>query len=316
MVAEFSVAIQAMSQTQYAVLVLVSGAVTALGFYLWKKSFQHARVMEDTPTSKVRSAAQGFVELTGIQHAIEGSALTAPLSGIPCTWWDYKIEKKKRRRTSKGQTTTTWVTVEKDTSVGFFNLRDDTGEALVNPRGAAVTPSLRKVWYGNSRKPMGGPSGSGSAFGGAFGGRYRYTERLMRSGEPIYALGHFETWSNVEGAKERSERRAKILAEWKKNPAELVERFDEDGDGRIDEDEWERAREAAEALVEEHVAKAAAQPEVSLLVKPEDDHPFILSTKSQEELAKSYRWRALGGLLVFLVGAVVLGVSLTARFGG
>jgi hypothetical protein len=314
MLADISAAVQMMDQWPFAILSLVLVAVTGGGFYLWKRSFQHARVMEDTPTSKVRSAAQGFVELAGMQYALEGSALVAPLSGIACTWWDYKIEKRQKHRNSKGHTTTSWATVEKDTSVGFFNLRDDTGEILVNPLGADVVPSLNKTWYGNERRPTGG--GSASGFVGGMGRRYRYTERIMRSGEPIYALGQFQTWSNVEGSKERSERRAKILAEWKENPGELLQRFDEDGDGRIDADEWERARQAAEALVEEHVAKKATNPDVDVLMKPEDDHPFILSTKSQEELTKAYRWRALGALLLFLLGGVGLGIVLTARFGG
>ncbi|HKJ03519.1 MAG TPA: GIDE domain-containing protein [Longimicrobiales bacterium] len=302
--------VQTLGQWQFGLLTLGLLVVTGGGFYLWKKSFQHARVMEDTPTSKVRSAAQGFVELSGLQYPLEGSDLTAPLSGIACTWWDYKIEKRTERRTSGGRKTTTWALVEKDTSVGFFHLRDDTGEVLVNPRGADVNPSLTRVWYGNDRRPAGGDA---SGFG--MGRRYRYTERIMRSGEPIYALGHFETWSSVEGPKERAERRARILAEWKENPAELVGRFDADGDGRIDVDEWERARQAAEALVEEHASKAATTADVDILMKPEDDHPFILSTKSQEELTRAYRGRAMAGLLLFLLGGVALGVALTARFG-
>ena len=81
-------------------------------------------------------------------------------------------------------------------------------------------------------------------------------------------------------------------------------------------EEWDRAREAAEALVAEHVAKAAMKPDVNVLMKPEEDHPFILSTKSQEELTRRYRWQAFGALLLFLAGGVALGVTLTARFGG
>ena len=311
MLAELTSGIQALSQEQLGLLLLVLAVFTGVGFFLWKRSFQHARVMEDMPTSKVRSAAQGFVELSGIQHALEGAPLSAPLTGSTCTWWDYKIEKRKRTRTSKGQNSTRWVTVEKETSVGFFNLKDDTGEILVNPMGADVTSSVQRVWYGNARRPNGGGS---SQFGGSLRKRYRYTERIMRPGEPIYALGHFETWSNVPGTKERSEKRAEILAGWKKDADALVHRFDEDGDGRVDEDEWESAREAAQALVEEQVAEAAMKQDVDILMKPEEDHPFILSTKNQDELTKVYRWRALGGLLLFLAGLAAVGVTLTSRF--
>jgi len=307
MQAEITSNIQLMGQGGFALLALVLTALTGVGFFLWKKSFQHARVMEDMPTSKVRSAAQGFVELAGSQHEIDDIPLFAPLTGASCTWWSFKVEKK-----VKSGKQTSWHTVEKDTSVGFFRLRDETGEILVNPLGADVTPSVKNVWYGNARRPTGGVTG----FGSAFGRRYRYTERLMRSGEPIYALGHFETWSNVTGSKEREERRAKILAEWKANPAELVRRFDEDGDGRVDMAEWDRAREAAEALVEEHVAKDAMNPDVDVLMRGKEGNPFIISTKSQSELTALYRWKALGGLILFLVGGAALGVSLTARFGG
>ena len=321
MLADIQASIRTMDDAEFWIMAAVLAVFIVLGFFLWKKFFQHARVMEDTPTSKVRSAAQGFVELTGIQHPIDDTPLLAPLSASPCTWWDYKIEKKRTTTDSKGRRRTTWVTVEKDTSVGFFTLRDDTGDALVNPRGADVTASLTKVWYGSSRRPAGiaaeSPGSSGMSFGTALGGRrYRYTERIMRPHEPIYALGHFQTWSNVVSPAERNKKRAAILAEWKENPAELVQRFDVDGDGQVDMEEWEAARRAAEALVEEHVAKAAAKPDVDILMKPDDGQPFVLSTKSQEELTRSYRWKAFGGLLLFLIGLVGLGVSMTARLGG
>jgi len=313
MLAEFTSNIGTLSQWQFGLLLLVLAVFTAVGFYLWKKFFQHARMMEDMPRSKIRSAAQGFVELSGIQHPLEGTPLSAPLTGSACTWWDYKIEKRESTSNSKGQKSTSWSTVEKDTSVGFFHLRDETGEILVNPMGADVTASLQRVWHGDSRRPDGGSSTS--LFGVGLTGRYRYTERIMRPGEPIYALGHFETWSNVPGRKERSQKRAEILAGWKQDAAELVRRFDEDGDGRVDADEWESAREAAQTLVEEQVAAATMKPDVDVLMKPEEDHPFILSTKSQDELTKVYRWKAVGGLLLFLVGLAAVAVTLNSRLG-
>ena len=137
----------------------------------------------------------------------------------------------------------------------------------------------------------------------------------MRPGELIYALGHFETWSNVPGTRERSKKRSEILAGWKMDADELARHFDADGDGRVDGDEWEKAREAAQALVEEQVTESAMKPNVDVLMKPEEDHPFILSTKSQTELTKVYRWKALGGLVLFLAGLAAVGVTLNARFG-
>ncbi len=312
MLAELTSNIGTLSQTQFGLLLLVLAVFTGVGFFLWKKFFQNARMMEDMPRSKIRSAAQGFVELSGIQKPLEGTPLSAPLTGRACTWWDYKIEKRESTRNSKGQESSSWSTVEKDTSVGFFHLKDGTGEILVNPVGADVTASLQRVWYGDARRPNGVSS---SRFGASLKGQYRYTERIMRPGEPIYALGHFETWSNVPGRQERSKKKSEILAGWKMDADELVRRFDADGDGRVDGDEWEKAREAAQALVEKQVTEAALKPDIDILMKPEEDHPFILSTKNQDELTKVYRWRAVGGLLLFLAGLAAVGVTLTSRFG-
>jgi hypothetical protein len=83
----------------------------------------------------------------------------------------------------------------------------------------------------------------------------------------------------------------------------------------VDGEEWEKAREAAQALVEEQVTAAAMKPDVDVLMKPAEDHPFIISTKSQDELTKAYRWKALGGLVLFLAGVAAAGVTLNARFG-
>lgn len=244
---------------------------------------------------------------------LDDTPLRAPLTGTACTWWSFKVEKKSRKNSNS------WHTVEKDTSVGFFKLRDDTGEILVSPLGADVIPSLTKVWCGEYPRPSGAPPTSfRSQFGSRFGSqgsRYRYTEKLMCPGEAIYALGHFETWSNVETSKELAEKRGKILAEWKANPAELLKRFDTDGDGRVDMAEWESARQAAEAIVEAYVADSAGTPDVDVLMRGEENHPFILSTKSQDELARRYRRRSLAALVLFLVSGVALGVTLAARMG-
>jgi hypothetical protein len=182
MLAELTYNIGTLGQGQFGLLLLVLAVLTGVGFLLWKKSFQQARMMEDMPRSKIRSATQGFVELSGIQHPLAGTPLSAPLTGSACTWWDYKIEKREQTRNSQGQDSTSWSTVEKDTSVGFFHLKDETGKILVNPMGADVTTSLQRVWYGDARRPH---ADSLSRFGASLKGRYRYTERIMRPRELI-----------------------------------------------------------------------------------------------------------------------------------
>ena len=314
MPSELIAAVQGMETLEFSLLLAGAVVLTGVGFKMWRDSFRNARLMEDTPTSRIRSAAQGFVELSGIQDTAMDRTPRAPLTGADATWWSYKIEKKKAYRDSDGNRKTRWHTLERTTSSDLIRLADDTGEVVVNPAGADVTPSRRQVWYGHARKPDRGPRGGGLAR--IFrGGRYRYTQELMRPGDPLFALGHFETRSGVPDSEERARRRTELLAEWKENPAELAARFDEDGDGRVDMQEWERARKAAEAAVEEKAAREATEAQADLLLRPPDGRPFILSTKGQEALARSYRLRSVGWLVLFLAGVVGTGVLLTGRWG-
>ncbi len=126
----------------WAVALLVGGALTGIGIFYFVR---RARLIEDTPTSKVRSAAQGYLELHGTGRNMEGEPLVAPLTGTPCTWYSYKIERKVLA--GKGSR---WRTVKSETSTSPFLLVDETGHCIVNPRGAEVVPATRQVWHGDS----------------------------------------------------------------------------------------------------------------------------------------------------------------------
>ena len=62
---------------------MLTGASTAAfaGSYVMMR---RARLMEDTPTSKIRSAAQGYVELSGRVRMPEGVSIRCPLSDTGC----------------------------------------------------------------------------------------------------------------------------------------------------------------------------------------------------------------------------------------
>jgi hypothetical protein len=283
---------------------------TGAGFWFWRRSLVNSRVIEDVATSLVRSAAQGYTELCGRQLPAGHAPLAAPLTGRPCTWWAFEIERKEKRRGRKGRTRTTWVTVEKKSSPHLIRFEDDTGHALVNPAGADVVVNVTTVWYGHSRRPTTGPDGS--AFGRLFA-RYRYTERIMRPGEPMYVIGHFETRTGELGHTERRRQVSELLREWKGDRQVMVARFDADGDGRIDPQEWEGARAEAQRVV---TGRAGMEPAVNLVLEPPDGRPFLISPKPQEELATHYRRRAVLWLVLFVVCTTLLGAVLTARLAG
>ncbi len=128
---------------RYLLLLFGFAATATYSFWYGFKAWRENRMVEDTPSSRVRSAAQGYVELTGHGVAGPGHESHGPLTRKPCTWWRYKIEERSSTGRSRG-----WSTVDSGTSESPFILDDGTGQCLIDPRGAEVFPAAKDVWYG------------------------------------------------------------------------------------------------------------------------------------------------------------------------
>ncbi len=289
-----------MDPAEYWFAVALLAAAGALGFFRGFRWWRWARLIEDTPTSRVRSAAQGYVELVGSGRSMPGAPVLAPLTRRPCTWWRYTVER--RTRDSKGRVT--WRVVSRGVSDALFLLEDDTGRCIVDPDGAEVLPQASDTWYGGTPLPEAGPPAHRGFRG--FGRDFRYRESRMHDGDPLYAIGWFRTERGVlPGALDGEV--AALLREWKRDQAALLERFDADGDGVLTLEEWERAREAAHAQVMEQRRRESVQPGVHVLARPQDrERPFLLAAGDAARLARRYRWRSAGGLGLFLVAVVSL----------
>ena len=57
------------------------------------RSLARKRMVENTPTALVRSAAQGYTELRGMAELMAGDPILAPASLRVCVWYQYKIER-------------------------------------------------------------------------------------------------------------------------------------------------------------------------------------------------------------------------------
>lgn len=291
---------------------LWTGLTTGLALFSGlgaRRALRRARAIENTPTSKIRSAAQGYVELIGTGHPAGDAPVITPLTGSPCCWYHCKVERYVRSGKHSH-----WKTVREVVSETPLILRDGTGECLIDPRGAEVHPRIRQVWYGNSVMPS-SPRRSGTGFNWLTGsGRYRYTEERLDSGDPLYALGEFVTLK--AGADEDLHAATgRILRAWKQDPQTLQHRFDADGDGRIDAEEWEQARaEARRAAVQERLTRAD-QPPLHTLGRPRDGRPFILSVEGQADLGRRYRWQAILWTIAFILSAPSAAWMLLVRLG-
>jgi hypothetical protein len=272
-----------------AALIAVAGCCALV---IARRAWHRARLVEDTPTALVRSAAQGFVRLEGAAQLMPGEPIMAPLSRRPCVWWRYRIEE----RRGSGER---WQRLETDTSSAHFELVDTTGAVLVDPDGAELHGTTSITWYGDSPQPTAGPPAL-EGFRG-FGDSYRYTEESIEAGAFIHALGHLTTERPGLGLGHDSEVAARLRA-WKRDPAKRAE-LDLDGNGELDATEWEQARQAALA---ETVRTEAAAPHRSthVLRKPKSGQPFLLGAMAPEELVLRQRRVAYGASLLFLLCAI------------
>lgn len=275
-------------------------AMALVGLLTWQalRFLHRKRVMENMPTSLLRSAAQGYVKLEGMARLLEGDPILAGLTGQHCVWYRYKVEQRERQAGSRGHGESRWRTVDAATSEHLFALTDDTGTCVVDPDGATVTPSERNCWYGNSRLP---PRISGDAGWRAWvgylglGGSYRYTEERIRVGAPLVALGEFRSHAGMASTAVSSVDLAALLREWKADSRTLKARFDRDRNGEIDAEEWEAARRAAQAELARDTPRADLPPAVDTLIDTGDArYPFLLAADTEARL----RQRAQGYMAV------------------
>ncbi len=287
-------------------VVAASGLLISWWFYRGFGRLRLGRLIEDTPTSRIRSAHQGFVELEGVAAALPGEPVYAPLSGRECVWYDYTIDHLETRWHRDGRRAS-WVSVEKGSSEGIFALGDGTGRCMIDPEGAEIHPLHVMTWRGHERYPYHTPPGHSD-----FTGPYRYRERLIEPGDRLYALGWLET--RREGAKGLADRTRELLRQWKRAPEKLLHRFDLNRDGRIDPREWEIVRRQAEKEALRDQVRDKVGDAVHVLRKPAGRGlPFILSSRGQPALVSACRRHAMLYLGLFVLGCGALAWAVQQR---
>jgi len=175
--------------------------VVIVGISGWWDGIRRLRYASDTPTSKIRSAAQGYVELKGrLTRAGGQPPLKSPLSHTPCLWWDYKIEENDGRKLH---------TIERGHGSVWMCLVDETGQCLINPGGAHIRAHQRKVWDIKIPEPHHTPLGKEQK-----AGTYRCTEHLLLPERELYAIGDFRSVNgeHVLGATDDDDLRPFILS--------------------------------------------------------------------------------------------------------
>lgn len=250
------------------------GVIALVALFAWLGSLRRYRAIDDTPTSRIASAAQGYVELEGRAHPHPGAPVVSKLNLLPCCWYRYEIWQ-------RGQDNK-WQRMDHGESTETFLLRDGTGECVVDPEDAEIMTRHKRTWHE---------------------GRYRYTEWTLIERDPLYALGEFITLS-AHAELHAREDVAALLAEWKRERPQLLRRFDANRDGTIDLDEWEQARrEAKTEVARRHQEFRLAGNVAHVLRRPADGRLFLLANVEPGRLARRYRYWAWAHLAVLLTAA-------------
>jgi hypothetical protein len=280
-------------------------AFTGIGFYTGLHAVRRTRLVQDAPTARIRSAPQGYVELEGTARLLDDQPQVAPLSGKPCCWYRFSVERRSKDK---------WVRVNSGSSEGRFLLRDETGDCLIDPVGAEVSSRHKRVWNGDSGDAL-WLGINRSALGDWLGGRYRYTEELLLDGDPLYAVGWFRSLDDLDHRHSRETMARDLLRDWKQRPDTLLERFDHDRNGQIDLKEWDGVRAAAQRRAREEYDQQLDRMHLHSLSRPPERRlPYLLANLPQGDLVQRYRWRTLGGLALFFVAGAVATFMLTSRY--
>jgi hypothetical protein len=258
------------------------GLLVGVGFLAWASTYRRARAMADIATSRIGSAAQGYVEVVGRASVAPHELIASPISGLACIWFRYRIY----TRDNSGDE---WTLTDSGTSSATFEISDGSGACRVDPDHAEVISPERRVTHAAGEKRV---------------------EELLFGGCQIYVLGDFSTSGGASTTLDLREDVGALLAEWKKDPVALRRRFDLDGNGEIDLHEWELARRLATKAVEQQHRELRNQGDLHVMRAPRDGRLFLISPLPPQRVRQRYLWWSFAHL-----GAALLGLALLVGWG-
>lgn len=281
-------------------------------------ALRQKRLIENIPTSKIRSAAMGLVELNGAAKPVKEMA--APLSGRASCWWRVIVEE--YRKSGKNSS---WVTIKDVQSFDPFYIQDDTGQVLIVPAGASMrAPAYEEKLSSLNEaklKPLLQSWGvETTAFFGLANKTIRVREHAIVPLCPLYVLGELTRLQSAEAPLEEKFR--SHVRALKSDPSRMRQ-ADADQNGVVDPQEWDRflAKEKETFAAAQALKKIAAPSVENIVLRATTENPLEVAVGTQEQVVSRYRWRAAlgvpGGLASSGLGAyLLLGVEQAPLWAG
>lgn len=198
-----------------------------IGIAVWAKHV--ARTMARMRPVEVSDLTPGYGVVWG--H-VEGAPLRAPLSGRRCAWFEAWVEELRPAANishARGEQASQWERIFLDSSDQPIRVTDGRASCLVAPEGARVHETAWSAWEGDTEEPpRGAPepelhpgsytpptlrvTATVNSIFGSSPVRYRYVERYIMAGDPIFAMGEAEP--------RRARKRARATPQDEDGPAE------------------------------------------------------------------------------------------------
>lgn len=254
------------------------GLIGLTSFWAWHANLKRYRTVADTPTSRIASAPQGYIEVVGRgQLQPGGKPLVSRFTGLPCLWYRYVVERKNDDR---------WEHVESGESDDTFALNDGSGHLLIDPDGAEILISNKQTINREG---------------------YRILEWTLIEGETIYVIGEHVSLGGPHAKLDKHADISTLLSEWKRDKTHLLARFDANRDGEISLEEWENARHAAAAEVDSAHFNIRLDDSIHLIRKPAHGRPFLIANREVDSLVRHFRLWSWFHLLFLLLALIALG---------
>jgi hypothetical protein len=253
-------------------LPMLFGVSALVAILAWAFNYKRLLAISEVPISTIASAAQGYVELFGKSR--QRFPMRSPIQGVACVWfrlWVYARDSNYM-----------WRLQDYQVSEQVFELHDDSGVCLVDPKGADVYAAKRHVITQNG---------------------HRYIEDVLFADKSIYVLGDLDAGTQAHTEAEINREVGKLLTQWKQSKARLLQRFDLNRDGEIDMLEWEHARELAYSDIKRQQSQLL-KSEQHLIAKPQNKRLFVISGITPEALRQRYRYWAIVHFSIFFIAVL------------
>ncbi|MDD2890894.1 MAG: GIDE domain-containing protein [bacterium] len=278
---------------------ITSIIIFGLGIWLFCYGFSlfnRKRLIQNIPTSKIKSLAMGLVEIQGRCFPVTDKPLIAPYSQKECVFYYFKVQEYTRGSNNHSS----WQTISEGSSGMPFYVDDDSGRVLVDPTKAEIKLEPRYI--------SSTPDGKQNILLPLSSESMKYIESFIIPGESAFVLGTAKELKNC--SENYTQKVAQQVTDWYYNPEKQKE-FDINRDGDIDKQEYILMKEKAEKLVVQKEFKdIPIKNDITklsdiIITKGELEKTFIISNESEKTIVSQigikttfYIW---SGIIITLI---------------